>query len=512
MKYTKEQREMILKWRRSHLNQQRIERADLERRRRLAATSVDKFTHQPHYALMMADFITATRGDTPRFRGEQVALSHFESRILGVEVVCGDINGYLIYVTDNLVDKGANVMVELQRQMIKDLAELLKQKGHQMVESLLLQFDNGRENKNKEMMFYQSMLVEAGIFKSIQVNFLMVGHTHANVDQYFSTISKLIKKQALIATPPALRFMLETMLGVRPLLPPRQVDVLHDYVSAWAKAAHSYKFYQTPHEFLFVPVSETPGAKCKMLYKMYSDRATYLPKEPPREIRVQSPLAESLVEEIELPDVYAFAGNRTEFLKANGLSDPPDVRKKGQLASLNALEELNEDFVAMVKSSTVEMYGEIESETRPIRRHIDTDDDVEDVPLSTLASEWAEVKQSDLQLKSDSKQGYIIWLQLPVDQVPLPKKIVPAANDSGAVAMATAAAALLKLSDVVGGGGKIVKKVEKLVYDKSCFRNKFFTALDKEFCDAHLTVDRIVNQRRYYQISHDLFLSVFSQF
>ena len=39
------------------------------------------------------------------------------------------------------------------------------------------------------------MLVALGIFKEIQLSFLIVGHTHEDIDQRFGTISSAVKRQ-----------------------------------------------------------------------------------------------------------------------------------------------------------------------------------------------------------------------------------------------------------------------------------------------------------------------------
>ena len=44
---------------------------------------------------------------------------------------------------------------------------------------LYLQLDNtARENKNKFVMTFLALLVERGVFETIKVNFLLVGHSH----------------------------------------------------------------------------------------------------------------------------------------------------------------------------------------------------------------------------------------------------------------------------------------------------------------------------------------------
>ncbi len=52
-------------------------------------------------------------------------------------------------------------------------------------ENLLLQLDNcAGENKNRYIFAYLSLLVARGVFKTVQLGFLMVGHTHEDIDAF----------------------------------------------------------------------------------------------------------------------------------------------------------------------------------------------------------------------------------------------------------------------------------------------------------------------------------------
>jgi hypothetical protein len=60
--------------------------------------------------------------------------------------------------------------------------------------NLYLQLDNcAKDNKNQSLMAFISMLIHCGVFKEIQVGFLLVGHIHEDIDAYFSHLSKTLK-------------------------------------------------------------------------------------------------------------------------------------------------------------------------------------------------------------------------------------------------------------------------------------------------------------------------------
>ena len=62
---------------------------------------------------------------------------------------------------------------------------------------LYLQLDNSaKDNKNKYLMAFLSLLIVRGVFEEIQAGFLLVGHTHdSDIDAYFSHLSKALKSK-----------------------------------------------------------------------------------------------------------------------------------------------------------------------------------------------------------------------------------------------------------------------------------------------------------------------------
>ena len=59
---------------------------------------------------------------------------------------------------------------------------------------LFLQLNNSaKDNKNRYVMAFCSLLTARRIFKEVTVGFLIVGHTHEDIDAHFSYLSKLLK-------------------------------------------------------------------------------------------------------------------------------------------------------------------------------------------------------------------------------------------------------------------------------------------------------------------------------
>ena len=60
---------------------------------------------------------------------------------------------------------------------------------------LCIQADNcGRENKNQYMFALCAALVGLGYFAEVYLSFLLVGHTHEDIDQRFTVISSTLKR------------------------------------------------------------------------------------------------------------------------------------------------------------------------------------------------------------------------------------------------------------------------------------------------------------------------------
>lgn len=90
-----------------------------------------------------------------------------------------------LYAMTEEYETGANHVIEVAHRVLQRKKELMGK----LPPNLFVQVDNCiRENKNRFFFSYFQSLVHLGVFKTVQVSFLPIGHTHADIDQSFSSI------------------------------------------------------------------------------------------------------------------------------------------------------------------------------------------------------------------------------------------------------------------------------------------------------------------------------------
>jgi len=114
---TEEARMLVYDCKHAHVLQQELERKKSDVRRE-EARHIDATTGSPNHAFILVDPCTNYRGNSPIVgkKGDNTDVvgklsKHFEQRIIGVEVVCGPVDGIFFYTTDNMQRGGANVLV-----------------------------------------------------------------------------------------------------------------------------------------------------------------------------------------------------------------------------------------------------------------------------------------------------------------------------------------------------------------------------------------------------------------
>ncbi len=64
-----------------------------------------------------------------------------------------------------------------------------------LLKKLLLQMDNCvKDNKNRHLLVFFSLLTTQEIFEEVQLGFLVVAHTHEDIDESFGYLSKKLNE------------------------------------------------------------------------------------------------------------------------------------------------------------------------------------------------------------------------------------------------------------------------------------------------------------------------------
>jgi hypothetical protein len=119
------------------------------------------------------------------------AFGPFDSTLYGVLVHGAE--GFFGYAVDGACGKGSNATVECISRTLQKLAKQ-PERQRNWPKVLFLQVDGCiGDNKNRTLFAYAGWLVAQGNFKEVHVNFLLVGHTHEDIDAIFGVISKFFK-------------------------------------------------------------------------------------------------------------------------------------------------------------------------------------------------------------------------------------------------------------------------------------------------------------------------------
>ncbi|KAL3693374.1 hypothetical protein R1sor_007025 [Riccia sorocarpa] len=124
----------------------------------------------------------------------------------------------------------------------------------------MLQMGNSaKDNKNVHVLAFCSELVMRGVFETVEVNFLMVGHTHEDVDALFSKVSaQTINKDVL--TLPALMAEIWDSETIHPV--PLLLEEVADYKSYVDNFLGPLVGHSQPLGFRFSMANNVPIYRC----------------------------------------------------------------------------------------------------------------------------------------------------------------------------------------------------------------------------------------------------------
>ncbi|XP_071143900.1 uncharacterized protein [Mytilus edulis] len=130
---------------------------------------------------------------------------------------------------------------------------------------LYLQMDNcARENKNRYVLAFFTWLVDIGLFKKVKISFLMVGHTHEDIDQVFSRFSVWLSKFSTLTMDQLLKAF-ESCYNPHPLSV--QLDHVFNFTNWLEKHIEKIEGHSKPHCY---KISKDQDGKTKLYFKNWS--------------------------------------------------------------------------------------------------------------------------------------------------------------------------------------------------------------------------------------------------
>ena len=186
--------------------------------------------------------------------------------------------GSLITSTDLHAVVGSEESLEPQTLSSTHLTSQLQLASfRKLPENLLLQLDNcAAENKNRYLFAYLSLLVAKGVFKTVTLGFLMVGHTHEDIDAMFSKLSESLRTGMTFTFPHLMdTFRQCSSASPAPFLLTKVPDFKSFVDGFLCSGQDTLVGHSKPLQFCFFMQGEIPT----MQYKIHPKLPDWLPKE-----------------------------------------------------------------------------------------------------------------------------------------------------------------------------------------------------------------------------------------
>ena len=249
--HTPRERNEIRRKRKEHLEHQYDERQVYYNHREKA------LKHPEKYMSIIIDGMDQAKLDMPHF----ARATKGNSNPLGNSLVGVLIHGveFKQFVVSHAMKGGANEMMTVLTTSIIELQDQYRREGKAWPEVLYLQLDNTtKDNKNRALLTFLDEIVKLGVFQKVKVGFLYVGHTHEDIDQRFSVISRHLRMHDILTMQKFLQALRELNKGGKePVVTARTLDWMYDF-SPWALDVVDKRFekFTKHHVFRFkkVPV------------------------------------------------------------------------------------------------------------------------------------------------------------------------------------------------------------------------------------------------------------------
>jgi hypothetical protein len=194
-------------------------------------------THPAVYISVAMDEIDKDKSGIPIVNsktGDQQKLPSWGIHATGV-IVHGPKGFTKVYTWYDEFPHEANVTMECLLRTLEDFQD----RNGFLPPKLYVQFDNAKNNKCNAMLRLLALMVELGLFQKIKLCFLLVGHTHNDVNQFFSLFTRICGSFGWeIYTLPGLHEFIGSLLGGNVVV--EHLDQVLDY-TAWLQTLNKSK-------------------------------------------------------------------------------------------------------------------------------------------------------------------------------------------------------------------------------------------------------------------------------
>jgi hypothetical protein len=133
-----------------------------------------------------------------------------EMHLNGVIVAGHGVSGVQVYHNfKQSYSDDSNMLATLIDLTLHDVQAKRKAANARMPEVLYIQLDNVSHNKNRWVFAYCAWLVHTGVLKKVKISYLIVGHTHEIIDQFFSRLSVRLRDQRCFTVPQLMACIIE---------------------------------------------------------------------------------------------------------------------------------------------------------------------------------------------------------------------------------------------------------------------------------------------------------------
>ena len=111
--------------------------------------------------------------------------------------------GYFMYVMEPHLPANANMNINCVYQTLRHMFDILMDPNDTRLtvwpKELYVQVDSASDNRCGAFMMFHDYLIRMGIFDQVKVSFLLVGHTHIDIDQQFVPITRQLRLSTIIS-------------------------------------------------------------------------------------------------------------------------------------------------------------------------------------------------------------------------------------------------------------------------------------------------------------------------